>query len=98
MSDYSELKRLAEGLEAHAEDSFYLPCTIAFERAATPAAVLELIAEVEALRKDAERYQWLRANNYYAHVQVMDADGSMPYVYSEELDRSVDFARKGEQP
>lgn len=47
MSDYSELKRLAEGLEAHAEDSFYLPCTIAFERAATPAAVLALIAEVE---------------------------------------------------
>ena len=52
MSDYSELKRLAEGLEAHAEDSFYLPCTIAFERAATPAAVLALIAEVDRLTAD----------------------------------------------
>lgn len=42
--------------------------------------------------QDAERYRWLRVNNYYAHVQVMEADGSMPYVYAEELDRCIDFA------
>jgi hypothetical protein len=59
MADYSELKKLAEALTAHAEDSFYLPCTVAFERAATPAAVLALIAENEELRRDAARYRWL---------------------------------------
>ena len=52
MSDYSELKCLAESLIAHEADSFYLPCTIAFERAATPSVVLALIAENESLRKD----------------------------------------------
>lgn len=50
MSDHSELKRLAEALIAHASDSYYLPCIIAYERAASPAAVLDLIAEIEALR------------------------------------------------
>jgi hypothetical protein len=59
MTDYIELKMLAESLTAHAEDSFYLPCTVAFERAATPSAVLALIAESESLRQDAARYRWL---------------------------------------
>lgn len=48
-------------------------------------------AEIEGLRKDAERYRWLRAQSYYAHVQVMEKDGSMPFVYGDELDRTVDF-------
>lgn len=43
---------------------------------------------------DAKRYRWLRVNNYYAHVQVMEADGSMPYVYADELDISIDAAMK----
>lgn len=99
MSDYSKLKNLAEALIAHEADSFYLPCTVAFERAATPVVVLTLIAENEklkvdlreakdaklglswaigeimgeraqlkaeneALRKDAERYRWLRAQHW----------------------------------
>lgn len=51
-----------------------------------------LKAENEALRKDAQRYRWLRANNYYAHVQVMEVDGSMPYLYAEELDFGLDTA------
>lgn len=52
----------------------------------------ELKAENESLRKDAQRYRWLRANNYYAHVQVMEVDGSMPYLYAEELDFGLDTA------
>lgn len=50
MSDYSELKRRAEALIEHANDSFYLPCSIAYERAANPATVLALIYENEKLR------------------------------------------------
>jgi hypothetical protein len=51
----------------------------------------DLKAENESLRADAERYRWLRDQCYYSHVQVMESDGSMPYVYGEELDNSVDF-------
>ena len=36
-----------------------------FHAAASPAAVLELIAEVESLRKDAARYRWLRKKNWF---------------------------------
>lgn len=57
MTDYSELKRLAEALIQHASDSYYLPCTIAYERAASPATVLALIAEVEALRSQVDTLQ-----------------------------------------
>lgn len=49
MTDYTELKRLANyaiGLD----DSAYIPCQVAFQRAANPAAVLALIAENEALK------------------------------------------------
>lgn len=50
MSDYSELKKLAEA--AMPDDaSPYLPCPVAFMNAATPAAVLALIAESERYRK-----------------------------------------------
>lgn len=39
----------------------------AFIAAANPAAVLALIAENEALRKEAERYQWLRDKSDSVH-------------------------------
>lgn len=64
----------------------------AFIAGANPAAVLELISEVESLKKDAARYRWLRKNNIYAHVQVTQKDGSELYVCDSELDRSVDWA------
>lgn len=35
-----------------------------FHAAASPDAVLELIAEVESLKKDAARYRWLRDNDF----------------------------------
>ncbi|QHF03317.1 hypothetical protein N015_13235 [Pseudomonas asturiensis] len=39
-----------------------------FIASASPAAVLELIAENEALRKDAERYRWLSKRDRWASV------------------------------
>lgn len=70
MTDYSELKRLAEALIRHASDSYYLPCTIAYERAASPAAVLALISEVESLKSDSlcpacegSGEGWVRSDN-----------------------------------
>lgn len=54
--------------------------------------LLKLKQENESLKKDAARYQWLRKNNIYAHVQVTQKDGSELYVYDSELDRIVDWA------
>jgi FtsZ-binding cell division protein ZapB len=51
MSDYSELKRLAVAAMP-SDDSPHLPCTVAFDRAASPATVLALIAENERLKSD----------------------------------------------
>lgn len=50
MTDYSELKRLAEAVMPD-DASPYLPCQVAFMNAATPAAVLGLIAENERYRQ-----------------------------------------------
>lgn len=57
MSDYSELNRLAE---AALNDNGDYVALNDYGMAVPPAVVLDLIAEVEALRKDAERYRWLR--------------------------------------
>lgn len=59
---------------------------------ANPKVILEILEELESLKKDADRYRWLRKNNIYAHVQVTQKDGSELYVYDSELDRSVDWA------
>lgn len=62
-------------------------------RDALALSVENLKAENEALRKDAERYRWLRSHNILAHVQVEQENGECPYVYAEELDRSIDEIR-----
>lgn len=48
MSQYDELKRLAEAAQED-PNSPYLPCPVAFMNAATPSVVLSLIAENEEL-------------------------------------------------
>lgn len=53
MTDYTELKRLAEAATP-SEDSPHLPCTVAFDRAASPAVVLALIAERDKLKDENE--------------------------------------------
>lgn len=61
-----------------------------FIAAANPAAVLALIAEVEALRKDAERYRWLRQYT----VKSLAVSGALA-----SLDRDIDAAMtKGAKP
>ena len=68
-----------------------------------------LRAEVEALRADAERYRWLRANNaHYLHnrawlnsvtatkdgpCDIFSAD-EVPALLDAEVDRRIDAARK----
>jgi hypothetical protein len=49
MSDYSELKRLAEAAKDD-PNSPHIPCQVAFQRMASPEVVIELI-------KDLERHQ-----------------------------------------
>ena len=47
MTDHTELKQRAEYALEHAHDSYKLRSEIAFDRAATPSAVLALIAELD---------------------------------------------------
>lgn len=90
---------LCEGVYADAPVS---ECDCASKANVFSEGVILSAVEWESLRKDAERYRWLRGDCYHAHVQVTQEDGSQPYVYAEELDRSVDFAiaalGQGERP
>lgn len=133
MTDYTELKRLAEALVAHDADSFYLPCTVAFERAATPSVVLDLIeeneklkadlreakdaklglswalgeinGENEALRKDAERYRWLRTHDFdigsFHDAHEHNHSAWFEHISSEDIDSSIkdenEFAKESGQ-
>lgn len=61
---------------------------------ANPATVLELIAEVERLRADAERYRWLRDRPENPNDAVIDVaiwqDCEGTSLRGKELDRSID--------
>lgn len=47
-------------------------------------------AEVEALRKDAERYRWLRKHEWH---NALYSDASLPFIRSrDDLDQSIDAA------
>ena len=59
--------------------------------AANPAAVLELIAEVERLRKDAERYRFL-CGKERGCVVVRDRTS---HLFGESLDAAIDAALEG---
>ena len=66
MKEYSELKKYAEiALATHESSSLAKSLRVtSFYSRATPAAVLELISEVESMKKDAARYRWLRDNDF----------------------------------
>jgi hypothetical protein len=55
--------------------------------------VVDIEAENESLRKDAERYQWIRANQYDALEIIEHWSGEqMNYVTEDELDAAIDAA------
>jgi hypothetical protein len=103
-SDYdtaqSELAALREELAGYRAANMVLRDEVKTERLRGDAAVGDAneaeqrLADAKRrnaeLEKDTVRYQWLRKNNILAHVQVTQADDSTPYVYAEELDRSID--------
>ena len=79
-----------------------VPCSEpnrAFIEAANPAAVLELIAEVERLLADATRYRWLRnTKRSHAHVgRIVDNSGKAGSLAEFSLDRAIDAAIEKEK-
>lgn len=82
----------------------------AFIAAANPATVLALLDEIEALRKDAERYRWLRLGGnedgeldrwedvgYVCGVSVCTDYGLQQTLDSESLDEAIDAAMQREK-
>ena len=51
-----------------------------------------LVAEIESLRKDAERYRWLRENSSDYRLMEKDGYGGSALFYCEELDNAIDAA------
>lgn len=77
MTDYTELKRLAEAAMP-SEDSPHLPCTVAFDRAASPAVILAMIAELENFKAEipkwTEREIKLIADNQQVRMHIKELD------------------------
>lgn len=61
-----------------------------FHAAASPAAVLELIAEVESLKKDAARYRWLRQHDFDIGSYHPEGDFSHESWFERFDDQSID--------
>ena len=118
MNDFSELKRLAEAAPAKGKNCWYTHGDFEsvfdsddskYMAEAEPSLILALIAEVEALRKDADRYRWLRDDSIDPgtvidkKVGVFNSeDGGYPiweYRTGDELDSAIDAAMtKGDRP
>lgn len=61
-----------------------------FHAAASPDAVLELIAEVESLKKDAARYRWLRQHDFDIGSYHPEGDFSHESWFERFDDQSID--------
>ncbi len=87
--------------DAWTEDRSYGPAEVAwleFAAQATPAAILALIAETAALRKDAERYRFVRNPIGTTSPLAIWNEGKMP-LFSGMADAVVDeFMAKEAQP
>lgn len=100
MSDYSELKRLAEAALPR-DDSPHLPCTVAFDRSASPVVVIGLIAEVERLKDEVKRLRrieeaWsLQKDMPVAIVELMDENDSLRKVLKRIKFRCESFDEQG---
>jgi hypothetical protein len=87
MRDYSELELIAQAAVGFTDVSL------------APDVVLELIAENKSLRKDADRYQWLRDRSEAVHQFYL----SVPLWFkgvrfrAQDVDKAIDAMSKGEQ-
>ena len=82
MKEYSELKKYAEiALATHESSSLAKSLRVtSFYSRATPAAVLELISEVESMKKDAARFKFIE----------QDASSGMSNIYGDEWVSVID--------
>lgn len=82
MKEYSELKKYAEiALATHESSSLAKSLRVtSFYGRATPTAVLELISEVESMKKDAARFRFIE----------QDASSGMSHIYGDEWVSVID--------
>ncbi|MBI6948576.1 hypothetical protein [Pseudomonas koreensis] len=110
MTDYSELKRIANA----ADDTYTELCLYggderaeawnqaeaAFYDAANPTAVLALIAENEELRQEFDRYGWLQKTTPYRFKKIQDASvtdgGDCLYFHNGRFNDLVDAEMSAE--
>ncbi|HBP6823480.1 TPA: hypothetical protein L6B08_26840 [Pseudomonas aeruginosa] len=99
MTDHAELRRLAErAIGFDMKNDWMFKPVISYQAAANPAAVLDLIAEIEHLRKDAARYRWLRERDLETIRQGGVFAGMTPeniVLNQEDLDAAIDAALEG---
>ncbi|VVN80897.1 hypothetical protein [Pseudomonas fluorescens] len=104
----NEQGNYVEGRQGSCEMSVVVPVApevssevfAAFIAAANPSALLALIAEIQALRKDSARYQWLRDKSESGHSFYL----SVPLWLSgirfrkEDVDAGIDTAMGSGEP
>lgn len=83
---HEQLRKLAEDAVLADTDSRL----IAFQNKANPQTIIALLDEIEALRKDAERYSLIRRGQ---HWSVVDGIGNT--LRAENLDEAIDRAMEG---
>jgi hypothetical protein len=87
MIDIDELERLAKD----AAETGVAGHRIKFFMSIDPESILALIAEVRALREDAERYRWLcNGNGYFLEEEQLYGHVNQ----KSEADEAIDAARK----
>lgn len=107
MSDkYAEPRKLAEKLKT-APDSYQMNLTVQM----VCVEILSLLDELEACRKDAERYRWLRNDALKMEatapaIMVVDMDGHPVYrgspwnslLCDDDADSAIDAAMQEQKP
>ncbi|EPH0891673.1 hypothetical protein V4W33_30660 [Pseudomonas aeruginosa] len=99
MTDINKLRELAQrAIGFDMKNDWMFKPVISYLAAANPAAVFDLIAEIEHLRKDAARYRWLRERDLETIRQGGVFAGMTPkniVLNLEHLDAEIDAALEG---
>ncbi|HBO4723797.1 TPA: hypothetical protein L4V16_002022 [Pseudomonas aeruginosa] len=99
MTDINKLRELAQrAIGFDMKNDWMFKPVISYLAAANPAAILDLIAEIEHLRKDAARYRWLRERDLETIRQGGVFAGMTPeniVLNQEDLDAAIDAALEG---